>query len=209
LSPPRFFRAETIRLSRYYQEERSVPRQLTAADRNLERYQAYLQCLTYIQIDPRLWQRFGWSDIVNHTLLEAHREMHLLEALDEADRNRRLRRMLLNNLLERIEREQAKLRDYRREEPISEALAGSSCSLQEGLVDERDEAIERGVRLAEALAQLPEREREALILQKYHGLTLAQIAEHLNCTPGTVAGLHARGLKRLRQLLSDPGIDEE
>jgi len=180
----------------------------------LERYRAYLNCLTYIQVDPRLWRRFGWSDVVNHTLLEAYRDLAKLQALDEADRNRRLRRMLLNNLLERIEHERAEMRDYRREASLDEALAGSSCNLQKWLVEEhvgpagRADAAERGALLADALSQLPQREREALILQKYHGWSLAQIAEHLGCTIGAVAGLHARGLKRLRELLieTDPSV---
>jgi RNA polymerase sigma-70 factor, ECF subfamily len=178
-------------------------------DRTLERYQAYLECLTYIRIDPRLWRRFGWSDIVNHTLLEAYRELTTLEALSEADRNRRLRRMLMNNLPDRIEHEQAKVRDHRQEVHLNGALASSSCNLHQELVadtpgpHDRAEAVERAVRLAEALSRLPKRQREALILQKYHGWTLTQIAKHLNCTTGAVAGLHARGLQRLQELLPD------
>jgi RNA polymerase sigma-70 factor, ECF subfamily len=182
----------------------------TEADRALEQYRAYLECLTFIQVDPRLWRRFGWSDVVNHTLLEAYRELTLLEALDEADRLRRLRRMLMNNLLERIQRERAQSRDYCRELALDEALTGSSCNLQCWLAADtpgplgRAEAIERGAHLADALARLPDREREALILQKYQDWTLARIAEHLGCTTGAVAGLHARGLKRLHELLSKP-----
>ncbi len=186
-----------------------MPTQPEPADRALERYRAYLDCLTYIQVDPRLWRRFGWSDVVNHTLLEAYRDLAKLQALDEADRNRCLRRMLMNNLLERIEHERAEMRDYRREASLDEALTGSSCNLQKWLAadapgpDRCAEAAERGARLADALAQLPQREREALILQKYHGFRLAQIAEHLGCTTGAVAGLHARALKRLRELLAE------
>ena len=186
-----------------------MPTQPESTDHILERYRAYLNCLTYIQVDPRLWRRFGWSDVVNHTLLEAYRDLAKLQTLDEADRNRLLRRMLLHNLLDRIEHERAEMRDYRREASLDEALTGSSCNLQKYLAadtvgpDGRADAAERGARLAEALSQLPQREREALILQKYHGWSLAQIAEHLGCTTGAVAGLHARGLKRLRQLLGE------
>src|SRR5262245_26956951 len=104
-----------------------------STDQVLERYRAYLNCLTYIQVDPRLWRRFGWSDVVNQTLLEAYRDLAKLRALDEADRNRRLRRMLLNNLLDRIEHERAEMRDYRREASLDEALTGSSCNLQKWL----------------------------------------------------------------------------
>jgi RNA polymerase sigma-70 factor (ECF subfamily) len=191
-----------------------MPTQPESTDHVLERYRAYLNCLTYIQVDPRLWRRFGWSDVVNHTLLEAYRDLAKLQALDEADRNRRLRRMLLHNLLDRIEHERAEMRDYRREASLDEALAGSSCNLQKLLAEDgagpggRADAAERGALLADALSRLPEREREALILQKYHGWSLAQVAEHLGCTTGAVAGLHARGLKRLRELLAetDPSV---
>jgi RNA polymerase sigma-70 factor (ECF subfamily) len=187
-----------------------MPTQPESTGHVLERYRAYLDCLTYIQVDPRLWRRFGWSDVVNHTLLEAYRDLAKLQGLDEPDRNRRLRRMLLNNLLERIEHERAEMRDYRREASLDEALTGSSCNLQKWLAADtegpegRADAVERGAMLADALAKLPQREREALILQKYHSWGLAQIAEHLGCTTGAVAGLHARGLKRLRELLADP-----
>jgi RNA polymerase sigma-70 factor (ECF subfamily) len=188
-----------------------MPTQPESSNDILERYRAYLDCLTWIQVDPRLWRRFGWSDVVNHTLLEAHHELAKLQALGEPDRNRRLRRMLMHNLLERIEHERAEMRDYRREASLDEALAGSSCNLQKWLAadtsgpDARIDSAERGARLAEALSQLPQREREALILQKYHGWSLARIAEHLGCTTGAVAGLHARGLKRLRGLLTAEG----
>jgi RNA polymerase sigma-70 factor (subfamily 1) len=186
-----------------------MPTPPESPDHVLQRYRAYLDCLTYIQVDPRLWRRFGWSDVVNHTLLEAYRELAKLQALDEPDRHRRLRRMLVHNLLDRIEHERAEMRDYRREASLDEALTGSSCNLQKLLAEDavrpdgRTDAAERGARLADALSQLPQREREALILQKYHGWSLAQIAEHLDCTPGAVAGLHARGLKHLRQLLTE------
>jgi RNA polymerase sigma-70 factor (ECF subfamily) len=186
-----------------------MPPQPESTDHILERYRAYLECLTFIQIDPRLWRRFGWSDVVNQTLLEAYRDLAQLQQIDEVDRNRRLRRMLHNNLLDRIEHERAEMRDYRREASLDDALTGSSCNLQRWLAtdtpgpDGRTDAAERAARLADALTRLPQREREALIMQKYHGFSLAQIAEHLQCTTGAVAGLHARALKRLRELLTD------
>jgi RNA polymerase sigma-70 factor (ECF subfamily) len=107
------------------------------------------------------------------------------------------------------------MRDYRRQVALDEALSRSSCNLQRWLPcdtpspDQRAEANELGERLAQALSELPQREREALILQKYHGLKLTEIAERMGCTIGAVAGLHAHGVKRLRQLLNDLGDGEE
>jgi RNA polymerase sigma-70 factor (ECF subfamily) len=83
----------------------------------------------------------------------------------------------------------------------------SSCRLQNWLAaddsspSEHVAEQEETIRLLEALSQLPERQREALILQRYHGWKLREIAEHLNCTVNAVAGLHANALKKLRQLL--------
>jgi RNA polymerase sigma-70 factor (ECF subfamily) len=62
---------------------------------------------------------------------------------------------------------------------------------------------EQAVRLAAALAQLPEAQREALVLQHWHGWPLARIGEQLDRSPEAVAGLLKRGLKRLRELLGD------
>ena len=46
---------------------------------------------------------------------------------------------------------------------------------------------------------------EALVLQHWHGLTLAQVGASLGRTPAAVAGLLKRGLKRLRELLEGRG----
>ena len=64
---------------------------------------------------------------------------------------------------------------------------------------------ERAVRLAEALAELPEAQREAVILRHWHGMSLADIAQQLQCTPAAVTGLLHRGLKNLRKHLQDLG----
>jgi RNA polymerase sigma factor (sigma-70 family) len=94
---------------------------------------------------------------------------------------------------------------------LEAAAAESSCRLQNWLAVEETSQGQRMVRqeealrLVEALSQLDPRQREALILQKYHSWKLEQIAEHLGCTPGAVAGLHARALKALRKLLPDMG----
>jgi RNA polymerase sigma-70 factor (ECF subfamily) len=59
------------------------------------------------------------------------------------------------------------------------------------------------LQLAEALAQLPEAQRDAVVLRHFEGLPLAQIAEQLHCTTAAVTGLLHRGLKNLRKSLAD------
>jgi RNA polymerase sigma-70 factor (subfamily 1) len=180
-----------------------------ACNQLLEEFRVYLETLTYIQIDPRLRSEFSLSDIIQNTLLEAWRDLERIQTLDADGRKRWLRKMLVHNLIDRIEYHRAGIRDFRLKESLEAALDESSCRLQKWLAVEDTPPAKRlvqeedGLRLLEALSKLEPRQREALILQKYHGRTLAQIAEHLGCTMGAVAGLHARGLERLRQLLPD------
>src|SRR5579872_2223742 len=62
---------------------------------------------------------------------------------------------------------------------------------------------EQANRLARALVDLPEAEREALILQHWHGLTVSQIGERLGRTTAAIGWLLKRGLKRLRERMTD------
>ena len=178
-----------------------------STNQTLEEFRGYLETLTYIQVTPRLRSKFGMSDIVSKTLLEAYQAIDRIRNLDEPGRKRWLRRMLVNNLLEEIKKWKRGKRDVRSELPLEADADASSCRLQNWLAADgsspSDHAAEQEetIRLLEALSQLPERQREALILQRYHGWKLREIAEHLNCTVNAVAGLHANGLKKLRQLL--------
>jgi RNA polymerase sigma-70 factor (subfamily 1) len=178
-------------------------------NRALGQYRAYLETLSFLQVDPRLRAKFGLSDVISRTLWEAYQGLARLEALGPDERRRWLRRMLCNNLRDEIDRWRTGGRDVAREQPLQAAAEASSCRLSAWLAadettpSERLAEQERAFRLAEALAQLPERQREALILQKWHGWKLDQIAEHLQCTAGAVAGLHARALAALRSLIPE------
>jgi RNA polymerase sigma-70 factor (ECF subfamily) len=173
----------------------------------LEPFRSYLETLMLIQIDPRLRSKFSMSDIVQNTLVEAWRDLERIQALD-ADRKRWLRRMLVNYLLQEINRWRAGRRDPRLEQTLEAAAAESSCRLQNWLAVEDTTPSERlvqqeeALQLLEALSKLDPRQREALILQKYHGWKLAQIAEHLGRTVSAVELLLRRGLEKLRRLLS-------
>ena len=183
----------------------------TPSDANgrLEHFRAYLETLKSIQLDPRLQGRFGLSDVIQLTLLKASRALDRITDLDEEGQKRWLRRVLLHTLRDEIARHRAARRDVALEQPLEAAAEASSCRVNEWLAVEDSSPGERlvrqeqSLRLLEALARLPERQREALILQRWHGWKLAEIAAHLGCTTGAVAGLHAHGLAKLREWLPE------
>ncbi|MDP9342868.1 MAG: SigE family RNA polymerase sigma factor [Actinomycetota bacterium] len=60
--------------------------------------------------------------------------------------------------------------------------------------------------LWQALGQLSQRQRAAIVLRFYEDLSEAQVAEILKCRPGTVKSLVSRGLETLRnEIRGDDG----
>ena len=62
---------------------------------------------------------------------------------------------------------------------------------------------EQAIRLAQALATLPDNQREAVVLRHFHGWSLADIAARLNSSTAAVTGLLHRGLRNLRKQLAE------
>lgn len=69
--------------------------------------------------------------------------------------------------------------------------------------DEAAAARQRRLRLRTALAKLPPRQRESLVLRVYHDLTYAEIAATLNRSVGTVKANVFFAMQKLRRLLNE------
>jgi RNA polymerase sigma-70 factor (sigma-E family) len=65
------------------------------------------------------------------------------------------------------------------------------------------DAVDDRALVRQALARLPARQREVLVLRYYEDLTEAQIAARLGCAPGTVKSSAARALRALRDMLPE------
>jgi RNA polymerase sigma-70 factor (ECF subfamily) len=178
-------------------------------DRELEKYRHYLDLMARVQLDPRLQGKVDLSGVVQQTLLEAYANWPVQAQWQPEQRTAWLRRVLINNLADEIRKLRTAKRDRARERPLEDALAASSVRVQHWLAADQStpsqnlERQERSLRLAEALAELPASQREALILQHWHGWSLAQIAGHMKRSRAAVAGLLKRGLQQLRELLVD------
>lgn len=175
----------------------------------LDRYRQYLLVLARVAIDPRLAGKMDASDIVQQTLIEAHQCRYQFTPRQEGDLAAWLRRILSNNLADALRGLARAKRDVARQWSLDDELAQSSQRLEGWLAADQSSPSqhamreERAVMLADALADLPEAQREALILQYWHGWSLAEIAEHLGRTPVAVAGLLKRSMRTLRQRLGE------
>jgi RNA polymerase sigma-70 factor (sigma-E family) len=82
----------------------------------------------------------------------------------------------------------------------AELLRGSDSGI--------DRAIERRA-MVRALADLPVRQREVLVLRFFADLSVEQTAATLGCSTGTVKSYTSRALARLRDVLADDDTETE
>jgi RNA polymerase sigma-70 factor (ECF subfamily) len=175
----------------------------------LEPFRAYLRLLARLHLAPQLRGKLDPSDVVQQTLLQAYQALDQFRGQSEAERAAWLRQILANNLARALRDFGRGRRDIAREQSLQAALDDSSARLEAWLAADqsspsrRVEQGEQALRLAEALGQLPEAQREALILQHWQGLSLAEIGGQLGRGPEAVAGLIKRGLKLLRELMRE------
>jgi RNA polymerase sigma-70 factor (ECF subfamily) len=188
-----------------------MDREGQSEDQTLERYREYLALLARLQLDPRLQGKIDLSGVVQQTLLEACQALPRYQAQPGAHQTAWLRRILANNLADEIRKLSTGKRDLARERSLEAALDESSARLEQWLAADQSspsqqaQRDEQALRLADALARLPEAQREALVLQHWHGWTLADIARQLGRSHAAVAGLIKRGLRQLRVELQEGG----
>jgi RNA polymerase sigma-70 factor (ECF subfamily) len=175
----------------------------------LEKFRHYLLLLARVQLGEQFRGKLDASDVVQQTLLEAHRQQALFRGQSDAERAQWLRRILAGTLADAIRALGRAKRDIARERSLEAALEHSSARIEAWLAAEqsspsqRAERNEQAVRLAEALASLAEAQREALVLRHCQGWSLDDISRHLGRTPAAVAGLLKRGARQLRVLLQE------
>jgi RNA polymerase sigma-70 factor (ECF subfamily) len=162
-----------------------------------------------LRLAPILRGKLEPSDVVQQTLLEAHQARDQFRGRSVGEQAAWLRQILARNLANAGRDLSRAKRDVTRERSLQQALDESASQLEGWLADGQSSASrqaqrhEWAVRLAQALADLPEAQREAVVLRHFHGLSLARIAAELHTTTAAVTGLLHRGLKNLRQLLHE------
>jgi RNA polymerase sigma-70 factor (ECF subfamily) len=174
----------------------------------LQQYRNYLLVLATTQIETRLQPRVSPSDVVQETMLRAHKNFAQFRGSSEAELLGWLRQILVNNLAKFVEQHVlAARRDVRREvsiERLGAALEQSTIQLAALLpaagkspsmaVQQREEAV----LLADRLAQLPKSYREVLVLRNLQSLPFEEVAERIDRSVGATRMLWLRAIEKLR-----------
>jgi RNA polymerase sigma-70 factor (ECF subfamily) len=172
-------------------------------------YEPYLQMLARMQMRRAYQSKVGASDMVQQAMLQAVQSLGDFRGSTEAEFRGWLRQILARHLCHLDRDLHRGKRDIRRERSIENKLAQSSMRLEgllagDGPTPSQNVALgEHVVKVAAAVEQLPESQREAVRLHYLEGLKIREVAEALEVSTGAVAGLLHRGMKTLRKRLAD------
>lgn len=135
------------------------------------------------------------EDLLQLTLMRVCAHWRAASASPEAY----ARRVLVN-----LSRDRARRGRRRVSEAAWSEMAGAESHVP-GRHDHAEEVAGRSAVMA-ALAQLPDRQREVLVLRFYGDLSVAQTAAATGASEGTVKSHTSRALARMRELLADPVV---
>ena len=111
----------------------------SAVGQVLESFRAYLKLLAHLRLDRQLRGKVSSSDVVQETLLEAHRDFPQFRGKTEPELLAWLRKILIHNLGRLVERHVlAEKRNVRREvslERVHRSLERSSLHLRNQIAD--------------------------------------------------------------------------
>jgi RNA polymerase sigma-70 factor (ECF subfamily) len=172
----------------------------------LELCRRYLLLVANRELEDRLRAKGGASDLVQETLLEAHRDFAKFEGTTRAEVLAWLRRILLNNLSNfRRRYAQAENRCVARE--VSLDGTGPFAQLKHTLArdttspESRAAALEASAALDRGLELLADDYREVILLRHAQGLSFGEIGQLMDRTDEAARKLYVRAIERLRQEL--------
>jgi RNA polymerase sigma-70 factor (ECF subfamily) len=166
-------------------------------------YREYLMFLARSQISVDLRPRIDPSDVVQDTLVDACRDLHMHRGKTQGQMTGWLRSILRFNLIDRFRRLRLEPR-VSIDDSVDKTADGMTRYLRasQSAPDARAIREEDALALAANLTQLSPPQAEAIVLKHCQGLSVEEISRHMNRTPDAVGGLLRHGMRRLRELMS-------
>jgi RNA polymerase sigma-70 factor (ECF subfamily) len=183
-----------------------------ALDRLLAESRDYLRRVVELRMDSKMRARLDPSDVVQEAQVEIARRIGEFLSSRPMPFHLWLRRTAQENLL-RLRRQhvEAGCRTVEREVPLPE---GSSAEFAAQVLGRSpgplSEAAQRELarRLRQAVEELPDLDREILLMRNFEGLNNQEVCQVLGLETATASKRYGRAILRLRQALVAGGISE-
>jgi RNA polymerase sigma-70 factor (ECF subfamily) len=187
-----------------------TPEQLQKLGQLLQLYRNYLSVLATTQLDRRLRRRMSTSDLVQETMLAAHRDFGQFRGGSEGELLAWLRQILSNCLSHAVEKNiHAKKRDLRREVAIEQVapkiddsmarmsnLFADDAATPSQIVGRRELAAE----LSDQLAKLKPNYRDVIVYRNLQGLSFDEIADRMEIKSGAARMLWTRAIAKFKEV---------
>lgn len=164
----------------------------------LEEVRDYLLLIAESELGNRVRSKFGASDIVQHSMLEAQHAFNEFRGTSENEFRYWLKRIVINNLTDQARRyTHTHSRNVRLEISADDSLAFQQHAHLEtpSWHMSRDEVDQQ---LATAVSLLPDRQRFVIEARHRHQLNYSQIAAQLQISEAGVRKIWSRATEQLR-----------
>lgn len=178
----------------------------------LQFYFNYLTVLASSELDQRLRKRVSPSDLVQETLLAAHRDFGDFRGESPQELIGWLRQILINVIHGAVAKHvKAGKRDVRREVSMDQMMvsmdrsAANLAAILPGRVESPSSPVhaeERAADLAAHLSQLRPDYRDVIVLRNLRGMSFDQIAEEMERSSGAVRMLWLRAIDKFKATYS-------
>jgi RNA polymerase sigma-70 factor (ECF subfamily) len=197
--------------------ESNIVRMLTQAragdqrelGRLFESCRSYLGIIARTQMESWMQAKVDASDIVQETLLEAHRDFDRFQGNTAAEWLAWLRGILANNAADVVRKYRGtEKRQTRREIPLKmpadESAVRGVAELADSVETPSVQLVrqEREIQLADAILQLAPDYQEVIVLRNLQRLAFDEIAQRMGRSRPAVQMLWMRAIRKLQEMLA-------
>ena len=176
----------------------------------LDRHREAVRRLVQMRLDRKIRQRVGVSDVVQDVLISAHRRLQDYLKSPAMPFHLWIRQITKDRIIDahRRHRVSAK-RSVDREQPahVPANMDHSSLAIANQLVDGEITPMaaatqrELASRVEQTITELPEQDRDILLMRHYEFLSNQEVAEALGLSQPAASMRYLRAIRRMRELL--------
>jgi len=172
----------------------------------LGKYRNYLLHVAHEELDPDLRPKVGASDLVQDSILEGHRDFRQFTGDSSGALVAWLRGILRNNLRDLRKAFRSAKRNLDNEaDPNLATYAIEVAAVNGRGPTDSAERREAEVALRNAIGELSERQRQAVLLRHQEDLTFAEIGARIGVSEEAARKLWFRAVEKLKELLKTHG----
>jgi len=187
--------------------ERAQAGDADCRDRLFELCRNYLNFVARSQVESWLRVKVDASDLVQQTLLEAHRDFQRFDGATEKEWLGWLRKILSHNAADFVRhyKQTAKRRagrEVRFRDPADSLAPGAPEPAAPGPTPSQELAqMDTELRVASALSELPEDYQEVIVLRNLQRLPFNEVAERMGRSRPAVQMLWMRAIRKLQEVI--------